>query len=179
MLKKLLPLLLVLALPVAAETVATSSSAPEDLQSLWKSVSFPVENFQRISSPFGYRRNATGGKGSEFHGGLDLAAPQGSYIRSWADGLVSNVEYDPRCGWHVKVESTPWTHTYCHISAVGVQVGDLVKAGQVIAAVGATGRATGPHLHWTLRYNGQLVDPSLVLQEMQKAWQAAPVAPVP
>jgi murein DD-endopeptidase MepM/ murein hydrolase activator NlpD len=171
-LRNYLCLLWLLVLPVRAETIA--SNPTENPTNMWKTVSFPVDNFQRISSNFGLRGNATGGNGSEFHNGLDLAAPQGSYIRSWADGYVTAVEYDPRCGWHVKVDSTPWAHTYCHISAVAVRMGDLVKAGQVIAAVGTTGRSTGPHLHWTLKYNGQLINPYQVLLEMQKAWQAPP-----
>ncbi len=139
-------------------------------QNPWQKVSFPVDNFIRYSSPFGWRKNATGGQGSEFHSGLDLAAPAGAYIRSWAVGIVQKVEYDSRCGWHVTINSGPWIHTYCHISAVAVKTGDTIQAGQVIAAVGATGRATGPHLHWTLRYNGELVDPMRVIEEMQKAW---------
>jgi len=171
--KNCLFLLLLLALPVQGQTVASNPTL--DAGNIWKTVSFPVDNFQRISSNFGWRGNATGGKGSEFHNGLDLAAPQGSYIHAWADGYVTAVEYDPRCGWHVKVDSSPWTHTYCHISAVAVKTGDLVKAGQVIAAVGTTGRSTGPHLHWTLKYNGQLINPYQVLLEMQKAWQTAPL----
>ncbi len=146
---------------------ASEEDTPENV---WKNVSFPVDNFKRISSLFGWRGRVTNGEGTEFHAGLDLAAPQGAYIRSWADGIIRTVEYDQRCGWHVKIDSGPWVHTYCHISAVAVKVGDIVQAGQIIAAVGATGRATGPHLHWSLRYNGQLVDPYTVLQEMQKAW---------
>lgn len=140
-------------------------------QDPWKQVSFPVDNFQRISSPFGVRRNAITDEGTEFHSGIDLAAPQGAYIRSWADGIIVKVAYESGCGWFVKIDSKPWTHTYCHISAVAVKAGDVVRAGQVIAAVGATGRATGPHLHWSLRFNGQLVDPYQVLLTMQNAWK--------
>ncbi|WP_287129372.1 M23 family metallopeptidase [Candidatus Cyanaurora vandensis] len=164
MLARLVCCWLLLALPVAA---GVKDQDPDP----WQKLSFPVDSFKRISSAFGWRSNATTNKGTEFHSGLDLAAPQGAYIRAWADGLVQKVAYDPRCGWQVSVDSKPWTHTYCHISAVAVKVGDVVRAGQVIAAVGATGRATGPHLHWTLRYNGELVDPYQVLLQMQQAWQ--------
>jgi len=143
-------------------------------QNLWRTVSFPVNNFSRISSRFGYRSSATGGEGQEFHNGLDLAAPAGSYIRSWAAGTVKKVAFDSRCGWHVLVESGPWTHLYCHIQAVAVEAGNVVEAGQVIAAVGSTGRSTGPHLHWTLRYQGQLINPERVLEQMQAAWAQQP-----
>ena len=166
---RLLCLGILLSTPLAAQTLTAVDNSMGT--NPWKNVSFPVDNFKRISSPFGVRNNATNGEGTEFHAGLDLAAPEGSYIRDWANGLVQKVEYDSRCGWHVTINSGAWVHTYCHISAVAVKVGDVVQAGQVIAAVGTSGRTTGPHLHWSLRYNGQLVDPYLVLQEMQKAWQ--------
>lgn len=64
----------------------------------WSRASFPVENFQHYSSPFGYRRSATGGAGWEFHSGLDLAAPQGSYVRSWWTGRVLKVADRDNCG---------------------------------------------------------------------------------
>jgi murein DD-endopeptidase MepM/ murein hydrolase activator NlpD len=155
--------------PVLADQNPTDQN-----QNLWQTVSFPVDHFSRISSRFGHRSSATGGEGQEFHNGLDLAAPAGSYIRSWAAGTVKKVEYDSRCGWHVIVESGPWTHLYCHIQAVGVEPGSIVEAGQVIAAVGSTGRSTGPHLHWTLRYQGELINPEQVLEQMQAAWSQRP-----
>jgi murein DD-endopeptidase MepM/ murein hydrolase activator NlpD len=140
--------------------------------SSWKNTSFPVENFQKISSPYGWRTGPTSGK-REFHNGIDLAAPHGSYVRNWADGLVTDVSYDRRCGWRVEVNSGAWEHVYCHLSGIGVRKGQYVKAGQTIAAVGETGHATGPHLHWTLRYNQQLIDPSAVIYAMRQAWSLA------
>ena len=63
------------------------SSAEESTEiatgSSWRRASFPVENFQEYTSPFGYRSSPTGGYSTEFHRGLDMAAPNGSYIRSW------------------------------------------------------------------------------------------------
>lgn len=127
----------------------------------WRGASFPVENFQSYSSPFGYRRSATGGAGWEFHSGLDLVAPQGSYIRSWWTGKVLKVADGDACGTHIIVQSGPWQHVYCHMQGQvttqgdsrylidregGIQIseGQLVSAGSRIGRVGMTGRTTGP-----------------------------------
>lgn len=142
----------------------------------WQVASFPVEGFQAYTSPFGYR-------GSGFHYGIDIAAPEGSYIRSWWDGQVVEVSDDSACGTSVVIESGDWTHVYCHMqgyvttdqgrrvfvdSGGGLQLaeGQGVTTGDRIGRVGMTGRTTGPHLHWGMRYQGEWVDPGLVLQAM-------------
>jgi murein DD-endopeptidase MepM/ murein hydrolase activator NlpD len=149
----------------------------------WQGASFPVEDFQAYTSPFGYRRSATGGYSQEFHYGLDMAAPQGSYIRNWWGGTVVEVSDNSNCGTSVVVESGSWIHIYCHMQGHvesdstgrymidrdgGVQIweGQQVEAGQRIGRVGMTGRTTGPHLHWGLKYDGNWVDPALVLRAM-------------
>jgi murein DD-endopeptidase MepM/ murein hydrolase activator NlpD len=157
------------------EKVATSNS--------WGSASFPVENFQAYTSTFGYRRSATGGQGWEFHRGLDLAAPQGSYIRSWWTGKVVEVSDKSGCGTHIVIQSGEWEHIYCHMKGHvetqgsnrylidregGVQIweGQQLSSGTRIGRVGMTGRTTGPHLHWGLKYANNYVDPALVLRAM-------------
>ncbi|MGB3299634.1 MAG: M23 family metallopeptidase [Phormidesmis sp.] len=142
----------------------------------WQVASFPVEGFQAYTSPFGYR-------GSGFHYGIDIAAPEGSYVRSWWDGQVVEVSDDSACGTSVIIESGDWTHVYCHMqgyvttdrgrrvfvdSGGGLQIveGQGVAIGDRIGRVGMTGRTTGPHLHWGMRYQGDWVDPALVLQAM-------------
>lgn len=149
----------------------------------WRGASFPVENFRGYSSPFGYRRSATGGSNWEFHGGLDLAAPQGSYIRSWWAGKVVKVADKSACGTHIIIQSGQWEHKYCHmkghVEAAGgdrylvdregglqIQEGQVLGAGTRIGRVGMTGRTTGPHLHWGLKYGSNYVDPALVLRAM-------------
>lgn len=139
--------------------------------SAWRGGSFPVENFQGYTSPFGYRRSPTGGYTTEFHSGLDMAAPEGSYIRSWWSGRVVEVSDDTACGTTVKIQSGSWVHIYCHMRgrverdgqgryiadrSGGLQIreGQVIQAGQRIGRVGMTGRTTGPHLHWTLKYQG-------------------------
>ena len=149
----------------------------------WRGASFPVENFRGYSSPFGYRRSATGGSNWEFHGGLDLAAPQGSYIRSWWPGKVVKVADKSACGTHIIIQSGQWEHKYCHMKGhvekngsdrylvdreggLQIQEGQVLGAGTRIGRVGMTGRTTGPHLHWGLKYGNNYVDPALVLRAM-------------
>lgn len=149
----------------------------------WQGGSFPVENFQAYTSGFGYRRSATGGRGWEFHGGLDIAAPDGSYIRSWWTGQVVELSDHTACGTLIKIQSGDWTHVYCHMKGHvetaygrrylidrtgGIQIweGQQVTSGERIGRVGMTGRTTGPHLHWGVKYANQYVDPALVLRAM-------------
>ena len=148
----------------------------------WRFASFPVENFQRYTSPFGYRRSPSGG-GVEFHNGLDLAAPMGSYIRNWWKGKVIKVSDRGRCGTHVTIKSGQWQHTYCHMQGHvatsggrryiidrggGIQIwqGQQIPAGARIGRVGMTGRTTGPHLHWSLKYRNRYIDPGMILRKM-------------
>jgi murein DD-endopeptidase MepM/ murein hydrolase activator NlpD len=150
----------------------------------WQNASFPVENFQGYTSPFGYRSSPTGGGGTQFHRGLDMAAPEGSYIRNWWAGKVVEVSDNSACGTSVIVQSGEWEHIYCHMQGAverdasgrlymidrggGIQIweGQTVPAGSRIGRVGMTGRTTGPHLHWGLKYATQWVDPALVLRAM-------------
>ncbi|MBD2203142.1 M23 family metallopeptidase [Calothrix sp. FACHB-1219] len=156
----------------------------------WLAASFPVENFRAYTSAFGYRRSATGGDNWEFHGGLDIAAPQGSYIRNWWAGKVIKVGDRNACGTHIVIKSGAWEHTYCHMEghvesvsgrrylvdrAAGIQIaeGQQIPTGIRIGRVGMTGRTTGPHLHWGLKYDSNYVDPAIVLREMFSQQQIA------
>jgi murein DD-endopeptidase MepM/ murein hydrolase activator NlpD len=156
---------------------------------LWTQASFPVENFQTYTSPFGYRSDPIGGN-RRFHYGLDMAAPNGSYIRNWWAGEVVWVEDQGACGTSVGIKSGEWTHIYCHMhghvtsdgrgrmmvdrnGGVQLRVGQQIPAGARIGRVGMTGRTTGPHLHWGLKYQDNWVDPALVLQAMYVGQQAA------
>ncbi len=158
--------------------IATGSS--------WQGASFPVEDFRGYSSPFGYRISPTGQATREFHSGLDIAAPMGSFIRNWWSGKVVEVVNDDRCGVGLVVESGAWDHIYCHMlgdvnSASGqdylidreggilIRDGQYLPAGARIGRVGMSGRSTGPHLHWGMRYNGEWYDPALVLRAMYGA----------
>ena len=156
---------------------------------MWSNASFPVEQFQAYTSPFGYRSSPTGGYRKEFHYGLDIAAPQQSYIRNWWAGTVIEVSDGGSCGTSVVIQSGEWTHMYCHMQGHvemsggvrslidrdgGIQLweGQQIIAGDRIGRVGMTGRTTGPHLHWGLKYQGNWVDPAWVLQAMSASYQA-------
>ena len=156
----------------------------EIASNIWQQASFPVENFQSYTSPFGYRRSPVDGQ-IQFHNGLDMAAPLGSYVRSWWTGKVTKVNHDAACGTSITIQSGDWQHVYCHLQgtvensdqgrylidragAVQIWQGQDVAVGARIARIGMTGRTTGPHLHWVLRHNGSYVDPALVIKEMFK-----------
>ncbi|HEY9888482.1 MAG TPA: M23 family metallopeptidase [Candidatus Obscuribacterales bacterium] len=170
--------------------IAPSAAAEEvAVGSLWYQASFPVENFQAYTSPFGYRSDPYGGE-QRFHYGLDMAAPMGSYIRNWWGGQVIEVSDDSSCGTSVVVQSGSWMHIYCHMqghvtveggdrymvdSGGGLRIreGQAISTGTRIGRIGITGRTTGPHLHWGLKYDNNWVDPALVLQAMYNSQQTA------
>ena len=94
------------------------------------------------------------------HTGLDIAATQGTDIKVVADGTVTFASYNGSYGNLVKIDHGNGVETwYAHTSKMYVSVGQQVKAGDVIAAVGSTGNSTGPHLHLEIRINGEHVDP--------------------
>lgn len=124
---------------------------------------WPVQG--RISGRFGRARVYNGQSGSP-HSGMDIAAPTGTPVKAPAGGIVTFA--DP--GLYLTGGTVVLDHghgissNFLHLSRIDVQVGDAVKQGDVIAAVGATGRATGPHLHWGMNWFDVRIDPLLVLE---------------
>jgi murein DD-endopeptidase MepM/ murein hydrolase activator NlpD len=97
----------------------------------------------------------------EFHEGVDLGADYGETVRAAAAGTIVATGYDGAFGIKVDIDHGNGYHTwYAHLSRVGVAVGEHVFKGESIAAVGATGFATGPHLHYQLMYEGRPIDPA-------------------
>ena len=89
-----------------------------------------------------------------------MAAPSGSPILAAADGKVVAASYEATMGNYVMIDHGDGLYTiYMHASALYVSTGQEVSAGTQIAAVGSTGSSTGPHLHFSVRLNGQYVNP--------------------
>lgn len=123
----------------------------------------PITSSARMSSGFGYRIHPVTGK-SQFHKGMDLAAPIGTPIYATGNGVVTFSGWGTGYGRYVEVDHGNGTVTrYAHTSANYVNVGDTVYANQQIAAVGNTGRSTGAHLHYEVRQNGQAINPQTYL----------------
>lgn len=130
-----------------------------------------------VTSPFGPRVHpVTGVPG--FHAGLDVAAPEGTEIYAVRPGVVRFAGRHGSHGLMVEIEHDDGTRTrYAHASRIHVRRGDRVDAGEAVADVGATGRATGPHLHLEVLRNGRHVDPNAYLAELGVAPFAAPSPP--
>jgi len=122
-------------------------------------------NLQYISSGFGYRANPFGGRGGEFHPGLDFKGPYGAPIYAAARGTVRFVGQRSGYGNCVEIDHGNGLVTrYAHMSAFRTQVGTPVAAGQLIGQIGNTGRSTGPHLHFEVRINDVAVNPRPFLE---------------
>lgn len=109
---------------------------------------------------YGQRKNPFTGR-TEMHRGVDIAAPKGTPIYATADGRVSFVGYRGGYGLLVKVDHGRGRSTwYGHCSMAKVRTGNLVKRGQIIATIGKTGQAIGPHVHYEVRIDGNAVNPA-------------------
>ena len=118
----------------------------------------------RITSGFGTGREFNGQISSR-HMGLDLAGDQGEVVTAAADGVVALADAFLLAGNVVYVNHGGGLLTaYFHLSEQLVEAGDTVSAGTPVGRVGATGRVTGPHLHWVVRYGTTSVDPRSLLE---------------
>ncbi len=122
----------------------------------------------RISGRFGSQRIYRGEPGS-YHGGVDVAAPTGSPVVAPADGVVvlAAPGFSLEGNLVIVDHGFGLSSSFLHLSRIDVREGQAIRQGERIGAVGATGRATGPHLHWALTWNGAKLDPERVVPAME------------
>lgn len=119
----------------------------------------PAPSYTRISSEFGWRSDPFTGL-KAYHNGIDMAAAEGTPIVAAYDGIVGQAGYNSSMGNYIYIEHGDGLRTiYLHASKLYVEKDDVVVKGDVIGAVGTTGRSTGPHLHFSVRLNGEYVSP--------------------
>jgi murein DD-endopeptidase MepM/ murein hydrolase activator NlpD len=118
----------------------------------------------QVTAGFGERMDPLSGEGA-FHAGLDISAPYGTKVQSAADGIVFLAGPDSDYGNAVLIDhGYGLTTRYGHLSKIEVVVGQEVKQGQVIGAVGMTGKTTGPHLHYEVHVHEAPVNPAKYLR---------------
>jgi murein DD-endopeptidase MepM/ murein hydrolase activator NlpD len=124
----------------------------------------PVIGEVEFTSGFGVRSDPFLGRPA-MHTGLDFRAATGDPVRATANGKVTSSGWAGGYGRMVEIDHGNGLSTrYGHLSEISVKVGDPIKIGQVIGAVGSTGRSTGPHLHYETRIDGEAVDPQKFLR---------------
>ena len=116
-------------------------------------------SWRKLTSPYGYRIHPTTGQ-YKFHNGVDLANDQGTPIYAARSGKVTVDTYGSTYGYYVTINhGDGYSSLYAHMTRSVVDKGDTVKKGQLIGYMGSTGRSTGPHLHFSIFYNGSSVNP--------------------
>ena len=133
-----------------------------------KPFTLPVDS-KRITSGFGDRRvfeYPDKKTSTSLHYGIDYGVPTGTPVHACAEGKVMLAENRISTGWSVVIEHLPGLYSlYYHMDSLGVQEGQYVKQGERLGLSGATGLATGPHLHWEVRLNMEAVNPEFFLTD--------------
>ncbi|AAP77057.1 M23 family metallopeptidase [Helicobacter sp. MIT 03-1614] len=146
---------------------------------------YPIEHYNHISAYYGYRVHPLFFT-RHLHTGVDFATPIGTPIYATADGVVNAASFSTGgYGYLVKIDhSLGFTTYYAHLNKIVVQKGMFVRHGQLIAYSGNTGQSTGPHLHYEIRFLGNVIDPknfmewkmsnfnSIFEKERNVAWQS-------
>lgn len=137
------------------ETVSQQGRADDRIPSR-----FPLRmNEAKLTGGFGMRRDAVNGM-AVFHAGVDFAAPSGTPVYATASGKVISAERKNNYGNVVEIDhGSGYMSRYAHLSKIRVSKGAYINEGQEIGRVGSSGRSTGPHLHYEVRFNGEAQNP--------------------
>ncbi len=152
--------------PPELAQIAAARARVTDADGWRQAFRWPVTG--RISGQFGAQRIYRGEPGS-YHSGTDIARPTGTVVVAPADGVVilaASTPFSLEGNLLMLDHGLGLNSAFLHLSRIDVGVGDHVRAGQPIGAVGMSGRATGPHLHWALRWGTAKLDPVLVAAPM-------------
>ncbi|MDR3089801.1 MAG: M23 family metallopeptidase [Desulfobulbaceae bacterium] len=113
-----------------------------------------------LASPFGNRIDPLNRRRA-FHAGMDFRGGQGGKVFATADGVVKEARWNGSFGRYVEIDhENGYSTAYAHLSKFTVKVGSRVERGQLIGSIGSSGRSTGPHLHYELRYRGNPINPN-------------------
>ena len=133
----------------------------------------PIEA-DHVGSSFGRRIDPIAGIGA-MHEGIDFVAETGTRVIASAGGVVAVAEYHPQYGKVIEIDhGNDFSSRYAHLSNISVKIGQIVRRGQTIGASGNTGRSTGPHLHFEVRFKGVAQNPARFLQMGVQTALAAP-----
>lgn len=164
-------------LPEAGEVNNTDSSTkvgkskaeyPNEWIQRYLSVSYPLDRMV-VNSSYGWRRDPFTGKQS-LHNGMDFHA-RSNEVYAMMKGEVIKVGYNKRSGGYVTIRHGNYTVSYCHLSKALVRKNTVVKAGEVVAITGNTGRSTGEHLHLSAKYKGKYINPNILLDFIRETWK--------
>ena len=146
------------------DAVRTARQREAPLGDFWRGFDWPA--LGRISGIYGSQR-ILNGQPRQPHYGIDIAAPTGTPVYAPASGLVTLVKDLYFSGWTVVIaHGLGVNSSFLHLDRVDVETGMMVERGGLIGTIGATGRATGPHLDWRIDWQGRRIDPGLLVGAM-------------
>lgn len=152
--------------PLELEEIASARTVASGSQGWRQRFAWPV--IGRISGLFGSQRIYRGEPGA-YHSGVDVARPTGTPFFAPADGVVILATDRPFTleGYLLMIDHGMGLNSaFLHLSRIDVKAGDVVTQGQMLGTIGASGRATGPHLHWGMKWRDERLDPLLVAGAM-------------
>ncbi|MFW2831338.1 M23 family metallopeptidase [Sphingomonas sp. ID0503] len=153
---------------VELEQIAAARAKRSDVEGWRQRFVWPATG--RISGVYGSQRIYAGEPGAP-HSGVDIARPSGTPVAAPADGVVVLAAASPftlEGNLLIIDHGMGLNSAFLHLSRIDVKPGDRVRQGQPVGAIGMTGRATGPHLHWAMMWQDQRVDPERLVPPMAK-----------